>query len=393
MSPNDTLRGLFICSIFPTPARPNYGLVNAIQLRALAKHMQMRVLSPHPCFPFVNPNHFPASGGERAYDGIPVKDMRTWYVPLSRGAINGWLYGRCIRPVLADECASFCPDFLLTSFAFPDGVGVSAESRRLNIPWVAILRGTDIHGYSQMPARWRSIVHALQRAFVIIARSRSLAEEVIRAGIAEKRVHVIHNGVDHETFGVRDRDESAKRLGLAAERRRVLFVGSLLPVKSVPTLVEACAELVRRGNSDTDLVLIGEGPERDRIERLITEKQLGQRVQLLGEKPHSEVALWMSASDLICLPSRNEGIPNVILEAFACGKPVVASCVGGIPEVHPGGELGLLFDAGSAPMLADQLRQALRKSWDSTAIAEYARRFSWENNARAVVRLLQPLKN
>jgi glycosyltransferase involved in cell wall biosynthesis len=389
-SPENRRRGIFVCSTFPTPQQPGQGLVNAIQLRALSRHMQFVVLSPHRYFPFKAANALhPPVGSQREYEGIPVTDAHAWYLPMVHGPINGRLYALSIRRALAGLCASFRPDFLLTSWTFPDTVAVAQEAKRLGLPLMTIVRGTDVHLYCTMPARWAAVLEALHYASVVIARGQSLAYEVIKGGIPKEKVHVVYNGVDQQTFRPRDRNETARALDLPVQRRRVLCVASFWEVKLVPVLIEAFAEMIRAGNTDTDLVLIGDGPERPIVDRLIAQHQFGDRLRLLNERPHAEVAQWMAACDVVCLPSRNEGIPNVILEAFACGRPVVASRAGGIPEIVREGETALLAPPGDRFALASTLTAALTRTWDASLIRQSVARFDWGVNARAVCGLIQ----
>jgi glycosyltransferase involved in cell wall biosynthesis len=303
--------------------------------------------------------------------------------------LNGHLYRYSIRNALEEECDSFHPHFLLTSFAYPDGVGVSPEAKRLGLPYVAIVRGSDIDLYSKMPVRWRAIVRSLHYASLIVARSQALADIVVDAGIPRERVHVVYNGVNHQLFFPRDRTVAAGELGLPADRRRIAFVGSLDPVKSIPTLLKAFERLIQNGDAETDLYLIGEGSERKSLQALVSDLRISGRVYLLGERSHISVPTWIAACDLLCLPSVSEGIPNVILEAFACGRPVVASRVCGIPEIHPGDSMGGLFEVNDVEMLTTQLRRTLDRTWQPDLISQYAQRFSWDNNARTIAQLIE----
>jgi len=390
MTERKQLCGLFVCSTFPTPKQPNQGLVNAIQLAALSRYMRFEVLSPHRYFPFKGQNALhPPAGSTREYEGIPVTDVWAWYLPLFQGSINGRLYAAGIRSALNNLCASFKPDFLLTSWTFPDMVAVAQEAKRLGLPLVAIVRGTDVHLYSTMPSRWTAVLDALNYASVVIARGQALADEVIRGEISRDKVYAVYNGVDQQTFCIRDRNETARALGLPVEHRRILCVANFWEVKLVPKLIEAFARMIHEGNADTDLYLIGDGPEREIIEQLVARHQFGRRLQLLNERPHAEVAQWMSACDVICLPSRNEGIPNVILESLACGRPVVATRVGGIPEIARENETAILVTPGDIGELVRALKEALKIKWDAALIRESVALFDWEVNARTISGLIE----
>ena len=118
--------------------------------------------------------------------------------------------------------------------------------------------------------------------------------------------------------------------------------------------------------------------------------QLGvsAEVRWVGRQPRSEVVTWMQASDVLCLPSLNEGIPNVVLESFACGRPVVATDVGGITEVHPGLPAGALFKPGDWQALAGALGTVLARRWDCDALWALAIPYTWARNADVVRRAL-----
>ena len=126
--------------------------------------------------------------------------------------------------------------------------------------------------------------------------------------------------------------------------------------------------------------MIGDGPLLGSARALGDRLHFAANVVLAGRKTAAEIALYMQAADVLCLPSVNEGVPNVILEAFACGLPVVASRVGGIPEVHPGETCGRLVEPRLAPVAA-ALRAVLREPPPSAPIAEHGAQFPWEDAA------------
>jgi glycosyltransferase involved in cell wall biosynthesis len=111
-------------------------------------------------------------------------------------------------------------------------------------------------------------------------------------------------------------------------------------------------------------------------------------VALMGAVAHDTLGDWFRAADLLCLPSHNEGVPNVVLEAMACGTPVVATRVGGIPEVLPE-YAGVLVPVQDQPALESALLEATSRSWDHDAIAAHARGFRWDDNIDRLEQILQ----
>jgi len=180
-------------------------------------------------------------------------------------------------------------------------------------------------------------------------------------------------------FGRRRGTPVRAALGVGAEERLVLFVGHLFPVKAVDELLRAWGLRARRGSlaPGERLVLVGEGSERAGLECLAREEGVADRVAFLGALPQVRVADWIAASDLLCLSSHSEGSPNVVVEALASGLPVVATCVGGVPDLVAHGENGLLVPPADPAALADALDAALARSWDADAIAASVAHLTW----------------
>jgi glycosyltransferase involved in cell wall biosynthesis len=140
--------------------------------------------------------------------------------------------------------------------------------------------------------------------------------------------------------------------------------------------------------TDLFFVIVGEGAYRRELERMIGELQLEAHVRLAGAKPHAELKHWYSAADYFCLASEREGWPNVVLEALACGTPVIATKVWGIPEIITSEELGLLTNRKEED-LAQTLAAAMSKSWRRETLVQYARERTWENVAQQVERTFE----
>jgi glycosyltransferase involved in cell wall biosynthesis len=162
--------------------------------------------------------------------------------------------------------------------------------------------------------------------------------------------------VDTELFFPRDKGESRRALGLPEGIPIVLFVGRLDPVKAIPDLLRAFALL--SAAQEAHLVLVGEGPERNRLRNLAERLGIAGRVQFAGRKSREEVPCWMSAADLLALPSSSEGFGLVLAESIACGRPVVATRCGG-PEDIVTPEVGRLVPCGCPEALNDAMAQVL----------------------------------
>jgi glycosyltransferase involved in cell wall biosynthesis len=277
-------------------------------------------------------------------------------------------------------------DCLLASWASPDAVAVSWLARRLGVPYVVKVHGSDLNTQAEQPRRRRQIARALRGAHGVIAVSRALAEKAVALGADRARVHTIYNGVDADRFHPGARDEARRRLKLDAEGPIVLYVGNLKLSKGCRDLLDAFPAVLAR-HAGARLFYVGDGPDRHALVQRAESLGLTDKMRLVGSVPHDALPDWFRAANLLCLPSHNEGVPNVVLEAMACGTPVVATRVGGIPEVLPD-EAGLLVEARAIDALGAALARALDETWDAQAIVAHAGKFRWDDNIRMVEHVL-----
>jgi glycosyltransferase involved in cell wall biosynthesis len=212
----------------------------------------------------------------------------------------------------------------------------------------------------------------------------ALKKAIVDLGISPEKITVIPNGVDIAKFYHFPKREARKRLGLPLEKKIVLSVGGLIPRKGFDLLIRAAKMLCdRTGYDELYIVIVGEGPSRKQLEELKSSISMKGQVYLAGSIPHENLFLWYSAADLFCLASSREGWPNVLLETLACGTPVVAANIWGVPEVINADEVGIITER-TKYAIADAISVALKKQWRRGALLEYARKHSWDRTAWAV---------
>jgi glycosyltransferase involved in cell wall biosynthesis len=261
---------------------------------------------------------------------------------------------------------------------YPMGMGavlVGLVTRRRS---VVTAHGTGLHTVARKgPFHVRFWTRfTIRHATRLIAVSRDLSRIAGELGVSDRRRRYIPNGVDIELFRPADVASLRARLGLPAAAPVYMCVGYFLPVKGHAVLVKAFARLVAT-RPDAVLVLAGDGPLLDEIKSQAAEAGLGERVRFLGAVDHVTTAQWLQASDVLVLPSFNEGTPLVTLEALACGKPVVATAVGGTTEVVSDERYGLLVPAGDDQTLARAMDEAPRRAWDVATLRARAAEYSW----------------
>jgi glycosyltransferase involved in cell wall biosynthesis len=376
------LRVLAITKIFPNAAEPLSAPFNRQQFAALAQRCELEVMATIPWFPGAGLVARWSSAGKLAMvprhehiGGIPVSHPRTLFVPRLAHAAWGPLYAASIAPALRAYRGKV--DIVLGSWAYPDGFAAVIAARLLGVPCVVKLHGSDINVIAKLPGPRRLTAWALPQAARVVAVSRALAEEVVALGVARDRVAVVMNGVDAELFHPRDRAAARRELGLPPGPL-ALYVGNLKPEKGVRELARAW-DTVARQLPDATLAVVGGGPLRGELEAA-----LPPRATLHGAQPLAAIPTWLAACDVLVLPSHVEGTPNVVLEALACGRRVVASAVGGVPDLITSATLGALVPARDPDALAAALTQALRTPYAPDAVAELGARGGWEASAAAL---------
>jgi glycosyltransferase involved in cell wall biosynthesis len=263
------------------------------------------------------------------------------------------------------------PDVIFATWAYPDGWAAIRLAHSVGLPVVLKVHGSDLLQLDAFPSRKRGTMEALTQADRIIAVSQDLRRNAIELGADADNVRLIYNGVDPLVFKAGSRMEARRKLGLDPTRPVLLFIGNLLPVKGIDILLQSCA-LLKRSDFDFELHIIGRGPLQGQIEKQIETEHLQDRVRLQGSIPNDHLADWYRAASLFVLPSRSEGVPNVLLEAAACGTPFVASNVGGIPEIaHLGSSR--LFEVEDINGLASSIRAKLMDGTLDTQVKPAAR--------------------
>lgn len=380
------LRVLAITKIFPNAVEPLSAPFNRQQFSALATRCQLEVMGTIPWFPGAGLLGKWSSAGKLAavppketIDGISVRHPRTLFVPRLAHATWGPLYAASIAPKLLPYRNRI--DVVLGSWAYPDGFAAVIAARLLGVPCVVKLHGSDINLIAKLPGPRRMLAWALPRAARVVAVSRALADEVAQLGVPRERISIVMNGVDAALFHPRDRAAARAELGLPAGPI-ALYVGNLKAEKGVLDLAAAWTT-VAATLPDATLVVVGGGPAASALAAAV-----GPRVKLVGPQPLPAIPTWMAACDLLVLPSHAEGTPNVVLEALASGRRVVATRVGGIPDLVTRPELGELVEPRAPDALAAAIVRALPTPYAPAAVAELGARGGWEASAAALYEVL-----
>jgi len=383
------MKVLFVSNLFPDSVDPVRGRVNATLLRQMTEKAEVRVIGLRPSLPFIGRNFDRLKPCEEDASLKPV--YRTVaYVPKIGSRVNHRLLAARAQATLHRVKYDFPYDVILCSWLYPDVCGIARLLRGLGRPMVGVSQGSDTHQYLKNNYRRKLIVRTVNVIGGVITRSRDIAQRLGEAGVKQEKIFPIYNGVNTEIFHSGDQLAARQELNLPADAKIITYVGNFLAIKNPLLLVRAHAALTRQyQDQPVHLVMIGGGPLDKNIETAVREQGTANVVHMVGQKTGSEVAKYMRAADVHCIPSDNEGVPNVAFEALACGKPVVATRVGGIPEIVDRDFLGALVPRRDEEGLTEALADHLKSPRAADRIAEHASQFSWGKTVDAYLEVLE----
>jgi glycosyltransferase involved in cell wall biosynthesis len=387
---------MLVTTFFPHAADPRRAVFLLNLARALQAHGELAVVSPAPVAPLLGRwqrwRHLGWRLADDEVDGLRVRRPRYLALP-GLQAFSGITYALALWRRLRRPDVDRAGLLLHAHCAYPDGVGVALAARWLGLPYVITAHGSDINVYASKALLRPQIRWALRHARGLIAVSGPLTQRLreLAAPRAPRLIHIPCAGFDPAAFGAEARRAARQALGLSPSARMVLFVGNLVAVKGVDVLVEAWSRLATAGvlGPEDRLVIVGDGQARAPLQARAQARGLGARVMFAGAVAFAEVPRWMSAANVLALPSRSEGTPNVVVEALASGLPVVATRVGGVPDLVRPGENGLLVPPDDAPALAGALASALVHHWDPAALRASVAHLTWERLAEADQRFVE----
>lgn len=375
--------------LFPSREFPTNGTFCAERARALSRYADVRVMTPTPYYP----RWLPAGETARRWarverrtktaEGIEVTYPRYLSVPKVATWSQGIAMAASVRKEFAREHADWPVDIIDAHYAFPDGYAAVKLAEHIGCAVMVTCHGSDLKAYPPLIFTGDMIRRTLSHADRTISVSTLLRDKSIELGCPPERAVFLTNGVDTDKFPLQDKAQCRRSLDLPAEGPIAVCVGYLIPRKNQSVLIQAVAEIVRRGQAPPLLILVGEGPCRSQLEQEISELGLQQHVRLVGQKPYEEIPLWMGAADWLVLSSLYEGWATVYFEAMASGRPVITSDVPSAKDCVCDDRYGMVVEPNSGQAFADALTTAHARVYDSEIIRAYAQQHSWDNWAKS----------
>jgi glycosyltransferase involved in cell wall biosynthesis len=377
-----------VCRVLPAPGNPSAGQFVARRLEGMAWHAKLRMVQPIPYFPGIRP--LPPWAREAAHpiDAGNVEHAPMLYLPGVLKGLDGRWLSRSVSGAIRRMRAEGQIDVVDAHFAFPDGVGCVRVARRLGIPVFVTVRGVEVDQLQRHSLR-RQIVTSLGAATGIVSVSHTLRDVLVNAGVNGSAIRVIPNAVDRNMFRPGERGEARLRLGLPPDGRLVVSVGNLVALKRHDVLVEALAR-ARQDVPDLTLAILGGGDAQRgysaRLAELATRLGVGDAVKIVSRVPASRVADWLQASNLFALATSREGCCNAVLEALACGIPVVTTPAGDNAHFVRDGVNGRIVPIDDAESLARALVETVRRdTWDPRSLSATLEVGDWITVGRQVI--------
>ena len=380
---------LTFTNLYPNPEQPDRGNFIAQMVHEIGSEINSSVVCPLPWFPPVPvkisersifrkiPFHIKHAGEEIYYPKYLI-------IPKISGLFHAFIITARCYYLIKKLIKSHKIDLIHAHWIYPDCVAAVWIAKKLSIPVIVSARGCDINLYKNSKTRKPQIKWTLEHADAITAVSESLRNTIINDfNIKADNVKTIRNGVDTTLFKKMNKTEARSSLCLKLNLKYLIFIGPLDEVKGINYLINALNCLNKTGGLDFITLIVGDGQERQTIENEIGQFKLHESIKLIGHKRHDEIPVWMNASDVLCLPSLREGVPNVIIESQACGLPVVATDVGGIPEIV-NKKNGILVPPRDVKALSKALSTAINRSdWNIYSSTPH----TWKNCAKKYIEL------
>ncbi|WP_048175132.1 glycosyltransferase family 4 protein [Methanosarcina siciliae] len=320
-----------------------------------------------------------------SYDNVRVYYPRSFYVPIRyfrKILIDNRL--QVIESLIKKENISF--DIIHAHFTWPSGyIGVKLKSK-YNIPVVITLHANSVRFYQEVNMNYPLLNYTWKNADALI---RVNQKDVPVLKKFNENSFFIPNGFS-QTFKPLDQKTCRDKLNLSPNKKIIFSLGWLIERKGFKYLIEAM-DILQKERSDILCFIGGSGPLKNKLQKQIDDLNLADKVKLTGFIPDDLLPIWMNACDVFILPSLSESFGVVLIEAMACGKPVITTYNGGSEEVVISEDYGYVIESKNSKKLAQKVLIVLDQKWDSTRIKKYSDLFTWDIACEKIIKVCADL--
>ena len=376
---------LFLSNLYPNSREPQRAAFNRQQIIHLRRYFEVDIVAP---VSWIQRAHNRDIPDFETLDDMRVFHPTYYYIPRFVRRYQGYYYYWSVRSVVKELLRKNKYAFIYSSWLYPDGWAASRLAVEHGLPVFIKVHGTDVNRLKKGEAVTILSLDAVSNARKVICVSKNLMERLSIESVDISKLVLLYNGVDKSIFFPRDKSAVRKELGIPLDNKIILFVGNLKQEKGLDELAHAMRSLSEESESflNVRLIIIGEGPYRNRFRRTLKECDVEDKITFLGNLSSENVSNWMCASDVLCLPSYTEGIPNVVIEALSCCVPVVATDVGGIPEINTYGQILKMVPPKDSYALAREIKKVLN-GIPCISRTHPVGTWTWEENAANLARI------
>ena len=379
---------LVLSSLYPNEMQPRHGIFIEHRVAHLARAGdEIRVVAPVPWFPSSNPKfgqyatlaRIPHSAERR---GVGVDYPRYPAIPKLGMTLAPFLMAAWLYPHIAKLRREFDFDVIDSYYFYPDGVAAALLAKWFDVPYAMTALGSDVTQIPDSTPARHMILSAVRKAAAVTTVAGALRDRLVTLGARSDTISVVLHGVDLDLFSP-PVDRSASRAKLEMVAPTVVCVGYLVDNKGIDLAIRAIARL-----PDVRLMIAGTGPCEIALKALAESLGVRDRIDFLGHVDQDSLSELYGAADVVANCSEREGISNVLLEALACGTPLVATPVWGSPEVVSRAAAGVLTADRSDAAIAKGIAKLIASPPDRSETRAYAETFNWHNTGRQHHRLL-----
>lgn len=374
------MKTITFSTLYPNRSQPRHGIFIEQRLRHLLRtgQLESRVVAPVPWFPFQHPRFgqyavFARAPRDETRYGIRILHPRYLLLPkigMSQAPLAMALAAkRSLDRFLAE---GFDFDVLDAHYLYPDGVAAALLARWYRKPVICSLLGDDVITFPRFRLPRKMLLWAARQMAGITSVCQALKDRAVEHGVEAGKVRVVLHGVDLEMFRMlEDREAVRARLGLSG--RVLISVGHVTKRKGHHIAIQALPHL-----PETTLMIAGDGWLEPHLRQMAAELGVADRVRFLGHVDQEKLPELYGAADALVLASNREGMANVLLEAMACGTPVLGTAVWGTPEAVSVPEAGVLLRERSPEALVEAAERLFAAYPDRAATRRHAETFRWE---------------
>ncbi len=319
-------------------------------------------------------------------ENVEVIRTPVWYLPFGIFyKLLGNLHFRAVEHAIIKHKIQF--DLVHSHFIWSSGFVGMKLKEKYRVPFVVTGHGYDVYKLPFKSQSWKEMITTVvQKDDVVVTVSQVNKKIIEGLGIDESKIKVLMNGYNSDIFKQVNKNKARDSLGIDHNKKVFLTVGNLEEVKAHEYLILAIRPLIKK-DSGIHLYIIGAGSLRAHLTKIIKGFRLEKHISLMGYVSHADLNQWINACDIFVLSSLNEGLPTVLLEALGCGKPIVGTRVGGVPEIIKSSRYGLLVESKNIKELSFALEKSLKKKWDKREIQLYSSNFTVSNNVNELIEI------